>query len=295
MTARYATLSELRSALAARGIHPRHALGQHFLVDLNLLRCVAEAGEIEPRDVVLEVGCAGGALTALLSERACAVVAAEIDPALADLADEALDCLPNVRLVRGDALGARGHLSRELRQAVASALAAAPGARLKLVANLPYGIATAVMKAMLLHGPRPALIAATVQREVADRMAAPAGHHAYGLLSVLLQCQGTVERLRTLRPTVFWPRPKVSSALVRVRLLDAPPVDPAALVRVAGKLFEQRRKQVAKAMQIGRLAEDAGAAAALCAETGMDPHGRPGDVPAEAFVRLVRLLAKEKG
>jgi len=287
--ARYATISELRAALEARGLRPKHRLGQNFLIDLNLLRCVADAGELTRDDVVLEVGCGPAALTRLLAERAGFVVAAEIDRDLFQLASESVGARENVQLVLGDALDS-GALAPALCEAVTSA-AERLRCRLKLVANLPYGVATAVITALLRKGPLPALIAVTVQSEVARRMAARPGTHEYGLLSVVVQASGVVEHLRTLGPTVFWPRPKVSSALVRVRVDKAPP---DALARVAGRLLEQRRKQSAKAMQVVGMAGSGEEAASALAACGIAPDRRPDHLSVEDFLRLTAFLEGRK-
>ena len=287
---RYATVSELRGALESRGLHPKHRLGQNFLIDLNLLGCVADAAELAPNDVALEIGCGTGALTGLLAERAGKVVAAEIDQALIPLASESLEPHGNVSFVAGDAMGTGVDLSPELRRAVVAALDDTPDATLKLAANLPYGIATAAIKALIVGGPRPALMAVTVQSEVADRMAARPGTREYGLLSVLLQSHGEVQRLRTLKPSVFWPRPKVDSALVRIRLNKTCDVPPAQLLRVAGKLLEQRRKRLAKAMQIAGLAGSGAEAEAMLREPELDPDCRPDSLSVDDYVRLTQAL-----
>ena len=291
--ARFATITELRRAMESRGLRPNRRLGQNFLVDLNLLRFVTDAADLGPQDVALEVGCAAGALTRLLAERAGTVVAAEIDSGLFALAEESLAGSGSVRLVGGDAMGKRGHLAPGLLRELDAALAGHEARRLKLVANLPYGVATAVIKALLVHGPRPATVVVTVQSEVADRMAAEPGHRDYGLLTVLLRAAGEVERLRTLKPGVFWPAPRVQSAVVRVRLDKPVDINPQALLRVAGKMMEQRRKRCAKAMQMAGLAHDSREAMQRLTACGINPDGRPAQVTPEQFVRLARLVGRE--
>jgi 16S rRNA (adenine1518-N6/adenine1519-N6)-dimethyltransferase len=287
---RFATATELRQALEARGLRPRRNLGQNFLVDLNLLRCVADAAELGPSDVTLEIGCGAGALTALLAERAARVVAIEIDAGLHALARESLAGHANARLVLGDAMGRRGRLSEGLLNAVHEALAAVPCSRLKLAANLPYCIATAAIKALLLYGPTPVSMAVTVQREVAERLVAQPATREYGLMGVLVQTAGKPEVLRSLPPQVFWPRPKVESALVRIRLAQRPDADLEAIERVAGSLLEQRRKTVGKAMLLTGLAQTREQAVALLAECGTCPERRPDALTVEEFGRLARTI-----
>lgn len=158
-------------------------------------------------------------MTALMAGKAGAVVAVEIDPAMANLAREAVEGLPNVRVINVDALAGKHVLNPEMLDSVLSGLAAAPGRRLKLVANLPYNIATPLITNLLVHpepAPLPELMVVTIQLELAERMLGSPGGHAYGSLSVTLQALADVEIVRTLSPKVFWPRPKVESAVVKI-------------------------------------------------------------------------------
>ncbi len=192
--------------------------GQNFLVDLNLLDLITRAAEIGPRDVVLEVGTGTGSLTERLAAAAGRVVTAEIDPRLAQLARDRLVERDNVMIVEGDVLARKHRFAPAFLDAVAEATAAQPGGRHQLVANLPYCVATPVIS-NLLALPRPfdaAII--TVQREMAERMTAAPGTSSYNALSVWVGAQCRGEILRVLSPTVFWPRPAVDSAIVRLDL-----------------------------------------------------------------------------
>jgi 16S rRNA (adenine1518-N6/adenine1519-N6)-dimethyltransferase len=192
--------------------------GQNFLVDLNLLDLITRAAEIGPRDVVLEVGTGTGSLTERLAAAAGRVVTAEIDPRLAQLARDRLVERDNVTIVEGDVLARKHRFAPAFLDAVAEATAALTGGRLLLVANLPYCVATPVIS-NLLALPRPfdaAII--TVQREMAERMTAAPGTSSYNALSVWVGAQCRGEILRVLSPTVFWPRPAVDSAIVRLDL-----------------------------------------------------------------------------
>jgi len=291
MTApRYATVSELRGAFEERGISPKRRLGQNFLIDLNLLRCVREAAELSPRDIVLEVGCGAGALTRLLGEGAGWVLAAEIDPELYQLAAASVSDIPNVRMFRGDAME-KSSLSPALRRELLSTLEDRPASHFKLVANLPYGVATAVMRSLVVEGPRPDLMAVTVQAEVARRLIAAPGTREYGLLSVLIQATGAVEILRELSPHVFWPAPKVSSALVRVRRKGRLPVDPIDLAGTTGKMMEHRRKRAAKALQLGLRTDSRAEAERILRRCDIDPDIRPDAVNVYEFVKLAAYLS----
>jgi 16S rRNA (adenine1518-N6/adenine1519-N6)-dimethyltransferase len=212
------TLSFLMRRFQQVGIRPRTDLGQNFMIDLNLQRVLLETAQIGPDDVVLEVGTGTGGLTAQMAPLAAAVVSVEVDRNLHQLAGEELSAFTNVTLLHTDVLRTKNRISPAVLEAVQRQLDAAPSRRLKLVANLPYHVATPLIANLLaLEGP-PAAMTVTVQKEVADRMVAPPGVKDYGALAVWVQCQCRAEIVRVLPPSVFWPRPKVSSAFVHIEL-----------------------------------------------------------------------------
>ena len=172
-------------------------------------------------DVVLEVGTGTGSLTARLAQQAAAVVTVEVDPAMFQLAAEELHRFPNVVMLQADVLKNKNRLNPAVLEAVAAQLAAAPGRRLKLVANLPFNIATPLLSNLLAEESPPRTMTATIQKELAERITARPGTKDYGALSVWIQSQCRVEILRTLPPEAFWPRPKVSSAFIQITLDDA--------------------------------------------------------------------------
>jgi 16S rRNA (adenine1518-N6/adenine1519-N6)-dimethyltransferase len=198
------------------GISPASRHGQNFLIDLNLHQIIVEAADLSDSDVVLEVGTGTGAITTLLAQRAAAVVTVEIDAHLFELASEELLDFPHVTMLRCDALKNKNRFAPEVLDAVAARLAEAPGRRLKLVANLPYNIATPVLSNLLACQFVPHSMVATIQKELADRMVAEPWSKDYGALSVWIQCQARAEILRLMAPSVFWPPPKVTSAIVRI-------------------------------------------------------------------------------
>jgi 16S rRNA (adenine1518-N6/adenine1519-N6)-dimethyltransferase len=216
--ASHQTISYLGKRFAESGIRLNHRHGQNFLVDLNLLRMIADSAQLEPRDVVLEVGTGTGALTALAAQQAASVVTVEIDPQLFILAREELIDFQNITMLQTDALRTKSQLSEELIAAVQQQLAAAPDRRLKLVANLPYSVATPVMANLLASPIVPHSMTVTIQKEVADRIAATPASKDYGALAVWFQCQCRVHLVRTLSPSVFWPRPKVTSAILHIEI-----------------------------------------------------------------------------
>jgi 16S rRNA (adenine1518-N6/adenine1519-N6)-dimethyltransferase len=198
------------------GISPATRHGQNFLIDLNLQRIIVDAAELDANDVVLEVGTGTGALTAMMAERAAAVVTVEIDGHLFELASEQLIDLPNVTMLHMDALRNKNNFDDRVMDAVGQALADFPGGRFKLVANLPYNIATPVLSNLLLCPHVPHSMTATIQKELADRITAPPSTKDYSALSVWMQSQCSAEIVRTLPPSVFWPAPKVTSAVIRL-------------------------------------------------------------------------------
>jgi 16S rRNA (adenine1518-N6/adenine1519-N6)-dimethyltransferase len=227
------------------GIAPATRHGQNFLIDLNLQRVIVDAAELTDDDVVLEVGTGTGALTAEIAARAAAVVTVEIDRHLFELASEQLIDLPNVTMLQLDALRNKNKFDPRLMEAVGEHLAAAPGRRFKLVANLPYNIATPVLSNLLLATHVPHSMIATIQRELADRITASPSTKDYSALSVWIQSQCTAEIVRQLPPSVFWPAPKVSSTILRLLVEPAKRAaipDLAYFHQITKALFLHRRK-----------------------------------------------------
>jgi 16S rRNA (adenine1518-N6/adenine1519-N6)-dimethyltransferase len=227
------------------GIRPATRHGQNFLIDLNLVQLIVDAAELTKDDVVLEVGTGTGSLTAMMAERAAAVVTVEIDAHLFELASEQLIDLPNVTMLRLDALRNKNNIDDRIMDAVGQHLIAAPERRFKLVANLPYNIATPILSNLLLARHVPHSMTATIQKELAERITASPSTKDYSALSVWIQCQAATEIVRLLPPSVFWPAPKVSSAILRIV------IDPAKRAQIADleyfhqitkALFLHRRK-----------------------------------------------------
>jgi 16S rRNA (adenine1518-N6/adenine1519-N6)-dimethyltransferase len=210
------TLSFLLKRFEETGIRPHNKFGQNFLIDLNLVDVLLDAAAVTHDDVVLEIGTGTGSLTARLAQRAAAVVTVEIDQPLFQMAAEELHRFDNVVMLQIDALHNKNRLNPVVMEAVASQLAAAPGRRLKMVANLPYNIATPILSNLLSEEPPPRTMTATIQKELAERITARPGCKDYGALSIWIQSQCRTQILRILPPDVFWPRPKVSSAFLQI-------------------------------------------------------------------------------
>jgi 16S rRNA (adenine1518-N6/adenine1519-N6)-dimethyltransferase len=218
------TLSFLRDLFRQRGIHPKNKLGQNFLIDLNLVDLLLRTAELGPQDIVLEVGCGTGSLTARLCDAAGAVVGVEIDADFVTLVRESTADRANFTLLHADILKNKNELNPGLLEALRGKLArsASEGsptqaAHLKLVSNLPYVVATPVIANLLLTDLPFERIVVTVQWEIAERLAAEPGTSDFGALSVLVQSLAQVHIVRRLAPTVFWPKPQVESAIVLIR------------------------------------------------------------------------------
>ena len=246
------TQSYLKSLFARKGIYPRHRFGQNFLIDLNIHDLIVKTAGVQPGDVVLEVGPGAGALTSLMAVNGATVVAVEIDPAMAALTSEATAGMPNVRVLNVDALAGKNKLNPEVLDNVRSGLAGAPGRRLKLVANLPYNVATPIIGNLLVHPElRPERIVATIQLELARRMMAEPDSDDYGALSVLIQALTDFRLVRTLRPSVFWPPPKVSSAIISLVPNEAKRASIGDLPwfhSVVRRIFLHRRKNLRRVL-----------------------------------------------
>jgi 16S rRNA (adenine1518-N6/adenine1519-N6)-dimethyltransferase len=212
------TLSYLRNLLEGRGIHPKNKLGQNFLIDLNVLDVLLRAAELTPDDLALEVGSGTGSLTVRLLEQAGAVVSVEVDPAFAAMADEAVrEGRDRVALLHADVLKNKNELNPDVLRAVRELKERTRTLHVKLVANLPYAVATPVVSNLLLSGLAVERMVVTVQWEIAERLSASPGTKDYGALAVLVQSVADVSLVRKLPPAVFWPRPQVDSAIVLVR------------------------------------------------------------------------------
>ena len=216
MTSPRQTASFLIDKFRAVGIRPSTRLGQNFLIDFNLVQLLADAAELGPDDVVLEVGTGTASLTALLAARAAAVVTVEIDPQLYQLASETLIDCGNVTMLRQDVLQKKSCFHPNVLAAVREKLGEVPGRRFKVAANLPYNVATPVLSNLLHTELLPVSMTVTIQKELADRITAVPSTKEYGALSIWIQSQCDVRIIRVLPPTVFWPRPKVESAIMRV-------------------------------------------------------------------------------
>ena len=211
------TISYLTKRFAEVGLEPNKRHGQNFLVDYNLIELLARSAKLTKQDVVLEVGTGTGALTSLLASEAGHVVTVEIDGHLHQLASEELEQHTNLTMLLQDALKSKNKIAAGVHDAVVAARALIDGeSKFKLAANLPYNIATPLISNLLRWDLVPDTMTVTIQKELGDRMMAAPRTKDYGALTVWIQSLCDVELVRILAPSVFWPRPKVDSAIIHL-------------------------------------------------------------------------------
>ena len=270
------------AVLSRHGIWLTKSMGQHLLVDRTSLDRIVDAADLQPSDSVLEVGPGAGVLTAELTQRAGRVVAVELDPRMVGVLRETVPA-PNLEIVQADALTA------EIGQLFG-------GAPFKLVANLPYGVATALLRSLLYAPPdrRPTLIVVMIQLEVARRLAAVPGDMS--LLAVQAQLVADVELLFTLGPEAFFPPPAVRSAVIRVTPLPEPRVAPLPteqrFFQTVAAGFSQRRKQLHNAL--GSLGVGVERIQAALTVADIEPTRRAETLTLEEWARLSSALWSEQ-
>jgi 16S rRNA (adenine1518-N6/adenine1519-N6)-dimethyltransferase len=210
------TISYLTRRFQEVGLEPDSRHGQNFLIDLNLVQLLVRSAEIGPDDVVLEVGTGTGSLTAMMAEQAAAVVTVEIDAHLYQMASEALAKYDNITMLQFDALKNKNQIAPQVIETVKEKLSEGEGRRFKLAANLPYNIATPLISNLLLTEIVPDTMTVTIQKELADRITARPSTKDYSALSIWVQSVCDAEIVRIMPPSVFWPRPKVQSAIIHL-------------------------------------------------------------------------------
>jgi len=290
------TLSEIRDLLDSAGLRPQKQFGQCFLIDGNLMARLVDLADLTGEETVLEVGPGTGSLTEELLDRCRLVVAVEIDRGLGDLLARRLAGRANLRLLRGDVLAGKG--------ALAPPVLAELGGRARLVANLPYNIATPLVALCLREswragrgeGPcRFDRLTFTVQREVADRLAARPGGKEYGPVSVIVSLLSRLRAGPSVPASAFWPRPSIASRILRLdfdaaaaaRLADA-----ATLEKVLAHAFAQRRKQLGSLLRRGEIPWPADRLAEAFAHAGIDTKRRAETLHPAEFLDLANALAE---
>jgi 16S rRNA (adenine1518-N6/adenine1519-N6)-dimethyltransferase len=269
------TKNEIRDLLGGIGASPQHRLGQNFMIDGNLVRLVAAAGELSKRDAVVEVGPGTGTLTGELLEFAGRILAVELDRRLAEMLTSRHQGDERITILEADALAGKHALDPRIIEWIG--LARGEGLPVKLVSNLPYSLASPLVVELLIAGVD--LLAFTVQKEVAYRLRAAVDHELYGPLSIMVQMLADVEILRTLPPQAFWPMPKIDSALVRLRRRDRLGSEADRFSRFVHAVFSSRRKTLRKAMELAGVTD----VDHVLESAGMNGQIRPQNVVVEKW------------
>ena len=272
------TRTEVSALLNNYGLAPRRAFGQNFVVDPNTVRKIARLADVREGDFVLEIGAGLGSLTLALAETGAEIVAVEIDNGLVEVLRENTASLPNVEIFHGDAmqLDWKPLLTKSKHWHV--------------VANLPYNLATPIVADILDGLSQVDHLLVMVQSEVADRLVAQVGSGAYGAVSVKIDYWATAKIVGAVPATVFFPQPRVESALVDIRRRDEPGVAQVvsgelfALVRAG---FAKRRKMLRRALVDIALPEDFASAA-------VNPESRAEELDLAAWGRLCKAIGIRK-
>lgn len=262
-------LPTLREALEAHGLWAKKSFGQHFLLDLNITRKIARLAEVGDGDLVIEVGPGPGGLTRALVETGARVVAVEKDERFRPLLEEVVQAADGgLHLVFDDAL-------------TVDEAALAQGRPAHLVSNLPYNVGTPLLIKWLTGPWTPASLTLMFQKEVADRITAPAGDDAYGRLGVIAQATCVARPVLDVPARAFTPPPKVDSAVVRLEpRADRPsPERLDALQKLTAAAFGQRRKMLRSSLK-------ALGGEALVMTAGLDPAARAEVIPVDGFLAL---------
>jgi 16S rRNA (adenine1518-N6/adenine1519-N6)-dimethyltransferase len=270
-------LSEMRQLLDQRQIQLTKSLGQNFLHDQNILQKIVALGRVETGDKVLEIGPGLGPLTAVLLEAGAHVLAIEKDKRLVPILEERFARAPNLELLTADALGYLQENPRDW-------------ADWKLVANLPYSVASPIMVELALARRAPKLMAVTLQLEVAQRIAAQPGSEHYGQLSLFLQVRYRPGEMFKIPASCFFPPPDVDSGCIVLDRRDDLPLEPEqleAFVRLVKRSFSERRKMMAKLLKREWPAAQVEAA---FGELGISLQERAENLSLDQFVRLTHIL-----
>ena len=274
------TLAQIKATLEAIGAEPKRALGQNFLIDHNLIRKLIESAGPADGRLAFEVGPGAAALTEPLLDAGWKLVACELDDALCDwLTDEFASQIGSGQLtiVRGDCLESKHEVSVD-------AVRALGGGPFTHIANLPYSAATPLIMTLLVEHPECESLHVTIQREVADRLAAAPGSKAYGEISIVAQALASVKLVSKVPASCFWPAPKVESAMIAITRRDDPLTDdPRGLVGFTHRVFARRRKQ------LGSILKEPVQAGLVWPE-GIQPLDRPEKLSPAQIVALWRAV-----
>lgn len=276
MTHSHRDITEL---LAKHGLAPRRAFGQNFVSDPNTVRRIARMANVGPNDHVVEIGAGLGSLTLALAETGARITAIEIDHGIAPVLRDVVKELPNVSVVVGDAL------ELDWNEIIP------PESKAVVVANLPYNVATPLVADLLDAIPQISRFVVMVQKEVALRLASSVGSSDYGAISVKVAYWATARVLGDVPPSVFIPRPKVTSSIIEITRRETPAVGPhiapQQLFKVIRTGFGQRRKMLRRSLAAIATPENFVLA-------GVSPEARPEELDVHQWGRLATEIQKNQ-
>ena len=274
-------MASVKQELREYGLFPKKRLGQHFLVDRNILNKVIQTAEVGREDTIFEVGPGLGEMTLALSRQAKKVIAVEIDERLVAVLRQKVKDYPNVEVVKSDILRVDfNHLFKK---------EAIP---IKVVANLPYQISTPLLFRFIESKKIFSVLFLMLQKEVAERMVASPGRKEYGPLSIFIQTFADVSIQFIIKPSAFFPAPKVESALVHMAWKEKPMIETDEeewFKRVVKASFGYRRKTLINALKHSGLSLP-GSVESRMEEIGIDPRRRPETLTIQEFARLSESL-----
>jgi 16S rRNA (adenine1518-N6/adenine1519-N6)-dimethyltransferase len=268
---------DITELLASHGLAPRRAFGQNFVSDPNTVRRIARMANVGAHDHVVEIGAGLGSLTLALAETGARITAIEIDHGIAPVLRDVVKDLPNVSVVVGDAL------ELDWNEIIP------PGSKAVVVANLPYNVATPLVADLLDAIPQISRFVVMVQKEVALRLASSVGSSDYGAISVKVAYWATARVLGDVPPSVFIPRPKVTSSIIEITRRETPAVGPhiapQQLFKVIRTGFGQRRKMLRRSLAAIATPEN-------FALAGVSPEARPEELDVHQWGRLATEIQK---
>lgn len=271
------SLRDINDLLTTHGLAPRRAFGQNFVSDPNTVRRIARMANVNVTDHVIEIGAGLGSLTLALAETGARITAIEIDHGIAPVLRDVVKDLPNVSVVVGDAL------ELDWNELVP------PGSSAVVVANLPYNVATPLVADLLDAVPQISRFVVMVQKEVALRLASQVGSSDYGAISVKVAYWATARVLGDVPPSVFIPRPKVTSSIIEITRRKTPAVgphiEPQKLFSVIRTGFGQRRKMLRRSLAAIVTPEN-------FENAGVSPESRPEELNVEQWGRLATEIQK---
>jgi len=270
---------DITELLASHGLAPRRAFGQNFVSDPNTVRRIARMANVGAHDHVVEIGAGLGSLTLALAETGARITAIEIDHGIAPVLRDVVKDLPNVSVVVGDAL------DLDWNEIIP------PGSKAVVVANLPYNVATPLVADLLDAIPQISRFVVMVQKEVALRLASSVGSSDYGAISVKVAYWATARVLGDVPPSVFIPRPKVTSSIIEITRRETPAVGPhiapQQLFKVIRTGFGQRRKMLRRSLAAIATPEN-------FALAGVSPEARPEELDVHQWGRLATEIQKNQ-